>query len=400
MIRPSSPNFRFPSQRRGAIAAALLALTACGGGGTAASVGAPATASSLFASGPITGFGSVIVNGVRFDDSAAAIADDDGGTLTEAGLRLGMHCEIDGHAGDDHRGTARAILVRSALVGPVSAVDPVARTLTVLGQTVAVDAATAFDDAIAGGFTGLAAGAVVAVHAQFDASSQTYEATRVQLDAGAAQYKIRGTVTALDAAAKTLRIGAATIAYGSARGGLPALGVGSLIVARLDVAPVGGVWTATRVDDGRPAMHDQDKAELHGTITAFASAVSFSVDGTSVDASKANFSDGQAGLGLGARVEVEGDLVAGAVVATKVAIEDAPGRRGDANELHGLVGALDTAARTFVVRGTTVSYAGNVEFDDGTAASLANNVFVEVQGGLSADGTRVVATRIDLKPKD
>jgi len=45
-----------------------------------------------------------------------------------------------------------------------------------------------------------------------------------------------------------------------------------------------------------------------------------------------------------------------------------------------------------------VSYAGVVDFHDGSAASLANGLFVEVHGGFSTDGTVVDATRIDLKP--
>ena len=50
-----------------------LLLTGCGGGVESGGTGAtPAS----FASGPITGFGSVIVNGVRFDDSKAVVTDD------------------------------------------------------------------------------------------------------------------------------------------------------------------------------------------------------------------------------------------------------------------------------------------------------------------------------------
>jgi hypothetical protein len=71
---------------------AAAALAACGGGGdsTAAPTGTTSTPSSVYAAGPITGFGSVIVNGVRFDDSAATITDDDGRTLAESELHLGM----------------------------------------------------------------------------------------------------------------------------------------------------------------------------------------------------------------------------------------------------------------------------------------------------------------------
>ena len=71
-----------------------LALVACGGGVDSGGTGA----TSSYASGPITGFGSVIVNGVRFDDSLASISDDDGTLRQRGDLRLGMSVEIRGSA--------------------------------------------------------------------------------------------------------------------------------------------------------------------------------------------------------------------------------------------------------------------------------------------------------------
>ena len=134
-------------------------------------------------------------------------------------------------------------------------------------------------------------------------------------------------------------------------------------------------------------------------ISAFTSATQFSVDGNPVDASGAAFPNGQSGVVLGATVEVEGALVNGTVVARVVGVENEHEHDGTRVELHGTISALDTTAQTFVVRGVTVSYAGAVDFRDGSAATLANGLFVEVRGGFSADGTQVVdATRIELKP--
>src|SRR5690606_36947233 len=82
--------------------AASLALAACGGGGdgggfASTGVGSGGTgmfASSVSVSGPIRGFGSIIVNGIRFDDSNASISlGDDNGGLRSADLRLGMMVE-------------------------------------------------------------------------------------------------------------------------------------------------------------------------------------------------------------------------------------------------------------------------------------------------------------------
>ncbi len=383
------------------LAAALL--VACGGGGGAStpSTGATSTPTSVYAAGPITGFGSVIVNGVRFDDSGATITDDDGNAVAESALRLGMQVECAGGPGsDDAHGVAHAILVHSALIGPVSAVDTAAGTLTVLGQTVTVDAQTAFDTALTGGLASVTVGAVVQVHGQFDAASASYLATRVDLDAAATHYKIRGTLTAVDTTAKTLAIGPTSVDFSTTPDVPTDLAVGKLVVIRLAVTPVNGVWTATAIFDGQRLMHDHDEAHLRGVISAFTSVTQFSVDGNPVDASNATFPDGQSGIVLGATVQVEGELVNGVVVARVVGVDDEHEHDASRVELHGTIGALDTTAQTFVVRNVTVSYAGTVDFHDGTAASLANGLFVEVRGGFSADGTVVDATSIDLKPAD
>ena len=382
-----------------ALTAALAAavLVACGGGGDSPATTASAT--SVYAAGPITGFGSVIVNGVRFDDSAATISDDDGRTMAESELHLGMQVEAEGGRGDDDaHGIAHAIHVHSALIGPVSAVDTTAGTLTVLGQTVTTDAQTAFDTALTTGLASVTVGAIVQVHGQFDTASQSYLATRVELDAAATHYKIRGTITALDSTAKTLSIGATAIDFSTATVVPTDLAVGTLVAVRLATTPVAGVWTATAIFDGQRLMHDHDVAHLRGVISAFTSVTQFSVDGNPVDATNALFPEGQSGVVLGASVEVEGSLVNGVVVATSVEVEDEHEHDGSRVELHGTISALDTTAQTFVVRGVTVSYAGAVDFHDGTASALANGLFVEVRGGFSADGTVVDATRIDLKP--
>jgi type II secretory pathway component PulC len=130
---------------------------------------------------------------------------------------------------------------------------------------------------------------------------------------------------------------------------------------------------------------------VEGTITAFTSSSKFSVNGLPVDASGATV---PAGLKLGDRVEVEGKLVAGVLVAKKVALDDEkdPLRF----ELHGIVATLNTTTKTFVVRGVTVDYSA-AEFRNGTITVLLNGARIEVKGVASADGTKVKATRISFE---
>jgi len=62
---------------------------------------------------------------------------------------------------------------------PVSAVDPVVGSVTVLGQTVLVTPATVFDPSLAGGFE-LADRITVEVYGRYDAAKGRYTATRIE----------------------------------------------------------------------------------------------------------------------------------------------------------------------------------------------------------------------------
>jgi hypothetical protein len=391
-------------------AAALLAvsaavITACGGGGDAvdAPVATADTATS-FAAGPISGFGSVIVNGIRYDDSSASITDDSGASLGASSLKLGMSVEVDGTALDAAKGTARALRIRlgSELVGPLTAIDTANGVLTVLGQTVKVTSTTVFDDSLAGGITGLDTADILEVHAQFNASDSTYTALRVEDAASATAYKLQGTVSSLNTTAKTFVLGGQTISYASlAATAVPsALADGVRAGVRLQRTAVNGQWVATSLRVGgttRPA--DGVAGHLRGRITAFTSATSFEINGRlTVNATNASFPDGQAGLALGTAVEVQGTVTNGVLVATSVEIDDRHAGDRHLFRLIGTMAELDTTAKTFKLRGVTVSYAAStVTFKDGTAADLANGKNVEVRGTPSADRTQLVASEIRFK---
>src|SRR5882672_7631503 len=103
-----------------AAAAALLLAVSCGGGG-----GDTPAPNQAFTQGTITGFGSIIVNGVRFDDSSAQVSDDDGQPRARNELKLGMTVEVDSSKINRGTNSAKASRVRfgAAIVGPVSAIS-------------------------------------------------------------------------------------------------------------------------------------------------------------------------------------------------------------------------------------------------------------------------------------
>lgn len=369
-------------------------VAACGGGG-----GSGSTMSS-FTAGPITGFGSIIVNGVRFDVSNAKVADDDEEAGSQEDLKLGMVAEIEaGRVTTDNAGShaeARNVHFRSAIIGPVSAIG--SNSLVVLGQPVDVTATTVFDERFASGLASIQMNAIVEVFGMLNRATGHYTAKRIQPKPNAPFFKVRGVVSNLDTTARTFMIGGATISYaGLAPTQVPAdLANGLLVNVRMLTSPLNGPYVAVKLKDAERRMSDGDEAELKGLVTSVTSQTQFSVDGIPVDASNASFSPDGALITLGAEVEVEGTASNGVIVATKVSVENEQEDEANGFELHGAIGAVNSVNGTFVLRGVTVEFSG-ATFSNGTMSDLIDGAMVEVKGTLSADGTQLVAISISFE---
>lgn len=382
--------------RREWLLAALGLLAGCGGvdsGGTGTG------SASTLAVGPITGFGSIIVNGVRYDDALAAISDDDGVVRTTAELKLGMSAEVIASAVSVVDGVATAsassIRVRSMIEGPVESIDLAAGQLLAIGQNVLIVAGTVFD---LGGSVPLAVGDLIEVHATLDVARSSYVATRIERRAALARYKLRGVVTEFDPVGRTLRMGALRIDWSGVAPDDPAstLAPGRLLQLTLGPTPATGTRTALSIQADTLPLADRERVELEGRVTAFTSITEFQVDGVPVDARGARFDGGAAGLVQGAKVEVKGSLRGGVLLAIEVEVEDDAG--GDQSfELHGSIESVDAAAMRFVVRGVTVGWNADTRFDSSSAADLVVGRRVEVRGRLSSDGQAVDATLIHVE---
>ena len=133
----------------------------CGGGGgdSGGSAGSGPIAGSpdptvVTASGVITGFSSVYVNGARYEvesDTVVAIEDEAEQMGDDSALRVGMKVRIRGEEDDSGRRVAHRIDYDEDLKGPARNVVPDADNpelgrFEVLGVGVVVDANTVFDD--------------------------------------------------------------------------------------------------------------------------------------------------------------------------------------------------------------------------------------------------------------
>lgn len=317
-----------------------LLMAACGGGdpGTTsggidtAGVGSGGTGS--FSSGAITGFGSIVVNGIHYDPSQAAIkgADDEQADQRQAqDLKLGMVVEVDGSGVTPVQGqqvaTAQAVRFASALLGVVDAVS--ADSLTVMGQTVrVVDAATRFDDQLPQGLQSLSQGDVVEVYGFHDTASDTYLATRIERKdpAAVAFYRVQGVIQDLDLPGKRCRIGRQWISY-DWKNATASLVNGQVARAKLYPAKVPVVmgqssvdgWAATRMYLTQPLVTDRDQAYVDGLVTNVTPGAGslFSVNGIQVDASQI-VCPACAGLSVGASVSVKGRLQGSVIQASSV----------------------------------------------------------------------------------
>ncbi len=365
----------------------------CGGVGTGGTGG--------FVSSVVTGFGSVFVGDVEFDDTNAAVLDDDGAAVQRSGneVRLGMTVDVEGSSivggAGGKRAAAGRVHIVTAVLGPVAAIDTVGATLTVLGQQIEVTPATVFGPSLRGGLAALRVGDVVAVYARPDAVGGVDQATRIETQPQARNYRLRGIVGALDAAHGTLRVGGATLDYSTATGVPPDLAVGRLVNMRLTAA-AGAVLAVETFSSALSATADASTAEIEGQVTSFANARSFTVNAFPVDASRATLDVSSAPLGASVHVEVDGSIVGGTLLATRVKTFSANEVGARTYRVAGPITSLDAAAMTFVLRNQVVDYSG-ATFSNGSAANLAPGVVVRAQGPLSSDRTQIRATLVEIQ---
>lgn len=322
------------------VVAAGLIVSACGGGsGGAGITGTPDPDDPIggitgtgvaTAIGPITGFGSVIANGVTYDTSSASFTLD-GLAATQADFKVGQFVIIQGTIENDTSGTATSVVFNDNVDGPVSSVNTATGSFVVLGQTVTVSGDTSFDDSCPTSLADLTGVAAVEVSGPVMADG-TIAATRVECKSVAGELEVTGVVSNHNAGAMTFEINSLVVDYSSATiTDFPTAGVindGDPVEAKGNALGGAGELLAASVEFKGLQFGDAagDHVEIEGFITRFASGTDFDVAGIPVTTNgSTQFVGGAAGdLGLNLKVEVDGDFnAAGTLLATKVDIKQA-----------------------------------------------------------------------------
>lgn len=190
-----------------------VALGACGGsgGGDGQTAGIDRTGSpvpGVAALGTVTAFGSVVVNGVRYDTSSARFTVDDS-PGSQSDLGIGDVVLVRGTVdASGLTGVATSVVADDRVQGPIASIDSAAGVVVVLGQTVRVGADTTFDDRIQPrSLAGLRVGDVVEVAGLVE-SDGAIRATRLEPKLAGSELELTGLVSSHNAATRRFNVNA------------------------------------------------------------------------------------------------------------------------------------------------------------------------------------------------
>ena len=357
--------------------------------------------------GPITGFGSVIANGLEFDTAAATVTmDDQPGTVSD--LRIGMVVSIGGMI-DSDTGLAQAgeISFIDDVEGPITSIDRAAGSFVVLGRTVFVDELTVFENAA---FDDLEVDHVVEVSGLWRHQQQLQAAfvrhVANQYMAGMTM-QVKGEIADLDIGQQRFRIGTQSCDYSAAMLELGGADLANGMYVRVtSTAMIQNGHMLANMVQARDRDRDRYRLcageclyELIGYVTAFVSATNFDVDGQAVTTtSETVYVNGTVDtLALDVKVSIDGTINdAGVLVAERIVFH-----LPSLVQIKGNVYALDAENEIVTVLGIAVQTNEFTLFRDQTTSGpptfgfgdLAIDDRLEIRAVLDSD--LVIATRLE-----
>jgi hypothetical protein len=346
-------------------------------------MGPPGTGGTGFmAQGTISGFGSVIVNGIRFDDSAATVQLD-GQIASSSDLRLGMVASVQGERGADLTlGTASRIDIWSVAQGIVTQV--LLNEFTLAGMVWQIDSATVFDGINS---AALETGRRVAVWGlQSGVNGQRWTATRIA--AVTANDVVSTGVVSLQGSLPYLN---GMLLSGT---GVDQLNGGEILRVQGTLNTVADTLLVASfsMQGSSQGFLNLDTLEIEGLVTSLLPNDHFMLGAIKVDASKASYSPLFAQISLGARVEVEGTWQSDVLQAVRCEIGDEDQLRRV--EISARIEEF-TSLANFVVRGQRCDASGVTAIANGSAADLKIGVKIKLTG-LKSDDVVLVSTLVLL----
>lgn len=377
-------------------------LAACGGDGapsvSASGSGGGSASGSASASGTITGFGSVIVNGKRFETSSSSFTVD-GQSGSQSDLKTGMTVTVNGSFNGDQR-SARTVLQKDAVEGLVQSVAADGLSLIVMGQTVFVDNTTLIDDNIPGrNLLNLVVGTDnVEVNGHIR-SNGVIQATFIEKKLINVTPEIRGFVTNQNDGAKTFQIGALTVNYATALiNDMPnpsgTSWNGLLVEVKGTVFnPATTTLTATKVEPENQGVGNQvDEFEVEGFVTQVRGPGDFFIGNTHVQTTgNTEFRGGALDeIVVGAKLSAEGRWENGVLLAKHVKFHANSKLEGDIQTIAG------NSITIMGLPGVTVTVNSQTELKNGSLDRLSPGDHIRVRGGLTGTNS-ILATLVELR---
>jgi hypothetical protein len=371
-------------------------------------------------SGVVSAFGSIYINGVKYDTTDAEFVNGNLDELpnAEQDLDVGDVVWVRGTVNDDGvTGVAHTVIYAVDLFGTVGAIDPSTRTITVLGRIVQVNSDTVFGNNFTlSELSDIALGDVLKVSG-FDQLNGSLLATRIDKDISttALLFKVEGMISALDAPAASLNIGSQVINYAGfnssftpslnqwieVKGSLNDSGI--LIASSIEIETRQGDFGLSAGDVANQLSPDTSIA-LEGVISEYSDTTTFAINGYAVKTSTETLYIGgdASDITLGARLSVRGVRSddGQTLLVNRVYV------RGASNlEIEGNITAIDTLAGSVEVDGITVQVESTTQLEDETGAYRKFSIeqlnvgdYIDVSGQF--DGAQLIAYRLERDSVD
>jgi hypothetical protein len=329
------------------VCALFLACGQAGGGSGGPSSGGGVGGTGV-TTGPITAFGSIFVNEIEwFIDNSEIEFDEQMGS--EDDLRIGMVVRVEGEI-DREAGTGQAqrVYFDDELEGPIERItdvglDGLIKELLILGRTVQIQAGvTQFDDDEGDdeedsdsdfGFDTIAVGDVVEVSGLIDQNG-TIRATHIELEGeikfGVTEVELKGIIEGFVDGSSEFMIGAVTVHFDPTGENTDLSDLPGGVRNGEFVEVEGTITAVNEVDASEIELEDEfddddedgDEFSITGFVQDYMGIDDFFVGSQAVDASDAEFENGNASmLEAGVLVEVEGEILDGVLIAEEVEFE-------------------------------------------------------------------------------
>ena len=329
-------------------------LVACGGSGESSDQVAGIGGTGIV-SGQITGFGSIHVNGGKFetDSSLFDVDGDTGADQNDLALGMVVKLRVETENGV-FTSNALEVVYDDEIEGPIETVPAFdlsgnKKTFTILGKNFTIDQTTTIFSGTCFDGTGCVGKDDVVEISGFRTSATDVVATYVEKKGtfpATTEVELKGNVST-PITPTTFMLGSVTVTFDPTD--LPS----GAVLTDGQAVEVKGTYLAVNSVDANDIEFEQedfgddvDDIDLQGIVLIYNGINDFFIGSQHVDASTAKFSPTSLkGMDLlGMNIEVEGEIVAGTLIADEVEARD-----GDTKLRASIIGTVNTVSNSFEV---------------------------------------------------